>query len=156
MVRLLPGAAEALKRLRRAGFARVLVTNQSAIGRGMLTEERLDQIHAEMNRQLAASGATLDAHLLLPGRPGRRRPDRGGKPRPQAGPRHAAPRGGRSEAGPGGFWMVGDLISDVLAGLNAGCRSILVESGQTAHRKRPDALAGRFLIAARPRRPRPT
>ena len=28
-------------------------------------------------------------------------------------------------------WMVGDLISDVLAGLNAGCRSILVESGQT-------------------------
>ena len=28
-------------------------------------------------------------------------------------------------------WMVGDLISDVLAGLNAGCRSILVASGQT-------------------------
>ena len=40
-VRLLPGAAEALQRLRRAGFARVLVTNQSAIGRGMLTEARL-------------------------------------------------------------------------------------------------------------------
>ena len=35
-VRLLPGAAEALVRLGRAGFARVLVTNQSAIGRGLL------------------------------------------------------------------------------------------------------------------------
>ena len=60
LVRLIPGAAEALKRLRRAGFALVLVTNQSAIGRGMLTEDRLDEIHNELNRQLAASGVTLD------------------------------------------------------------------------------------------------
>ena len=67
-VRLLPGAAEALKKLRRAGFAVVLVTNQSAIGRGMLTEDRLDQIHTEMRRQLAACGATIDAYLLLPSR----------------------------------------------------------------------------------------
>jgi D-glycero-D-manno-heptose 1,7-bisphosphate phosphatase len=29
-----------------------------------------------------------------------------------------------------GSWMVGDMISDVLAGLNAGCKSILVQSGQ--------------------------
>ena len=69
LVRLLPGAAEALRRLRRAGFARVLVTNQSAIGRGMLTVERLDQIHAEMDRQLAASGATLDGIYYCPDAP---------------------------------------------------------------------------------------
>ena len=87
LVRLLPGAAEALRRLRRAGFACVLVTNQSAIGRGMLTEERLDQIHAEMNRQLAAEGATLDAIYYCPDAPGRRRPDRGRERRPQAGAR---------------------------------------------------------------------
>ena len=65
-VRLLPGAAEALKRLRRAGFAVVLVTNQSAIGRGMITEDRLDQIHNEMRRQLAACGATIDGIYYCP------------------------------------------------------------------------------------------
>ena len=63
---LLSGAAEAVKKLRRAGFAVVLVTNQSAIGRGILTEDRLDQIHTEMRRQLAAHGATIDAIYYCP------------------------------------------------------------------------------------------
>ena len=66
LVQLLPGVAKALIRFRRAGFARVLVTNQSAIGRGMLTAERLDEIHTEMNRQLADCGATIDAIYYCP------------------------------------------------------------------------------------------
>ena len=65
-VRLVPEAADALKRFRRAGFARVLVTNQSAIARGMLTVQKLHEIHAEMIRQLAAAGATLDAIYYSP------------------------------------------------------------------------------------------
>ena len=69
LVRLLPGAAEALKRLRRAGFALVLVTNQSAIGRGMLTRDRLQEIHGELFRQLAASGATIDRIYYCPDAP---------------------------------------------------------------------------------------
>ena len=60
-VRLLPGAADAIRRLRRAGFVCVLVTNQSAVGRGMITEARLHEINAEMDRQLAEQGAALDA-----------------------------------------------------------------------------------------------
>ena len=43
----------------------------------------------------------------------------------------------------GASWMVGDLVSDVLAGQNAGCRSILLESVQTAPEE-AQALAGRF------------
>src|SRR5262249_19078006 len=69
MVQLLPGVAGALQRFHRAGFACVLVTNQSAIGRGMLTKERLDQIHIEMNRQLAARGATIEAIYYCPDAP---------------------------------------------------------------------------------------
>ena len=42
-------------------------------------------------------------------------------------------------------WMVGDLISDVLAGLNAGCRSVLLESGQPLPED-VKALEGRSLI----------
>jgi len=154
LVRLLPGAAEALVRLRRAGFACVLVTNQSAIGRGMLTVERLEEIHAELDRQLAARGAALDAVYYCPVAPdGDDRsvvecPDR--KPGPGMLLRAAAER----KLDLAASWMVGDLISDVLAGLNAGCRSILVHSGQTmaphpgsAGGPAP-AVAGRSLVAA--------
>ena len=90
LVRLLPGVAEALRRFRRAGFARVLVTNQSAIGRGMLTTERLDQIHAEMNRQLAAHGATVDAIYYCPDAPASDDRTIVENPEPQAGPRYVA------------------------------------------------------------------
>jgi mannose-1-phosphate guanylyltransferase len=147
LVRLLPGAAEALVRLRRAGFACVLVTNQSAIGRGMLTVERLEEIHTELDRQLAAQGATLDAVYYCPVAPdGDDRtlvecPDR--KPGPGMLLRAAAER----QLDLAASWMVGDLISDVLAGLNAGCRSILVHSGQTTAAAAPTA-AGRSLVAA--------
>ena len=146
LVQILPGAAEALKRFRRAGFSRVLVTNQSAIGRGMLTEERLGQIHTEMNRQLAAHGATIDAAYHCPDVPAANdrtvveNPDR--KPGPGMLLRAAADL----KLDLGTSWMVGDLISDVLAGQNAGCRSILLKSGQTASEE-VQALAGQFLIA---------
>lgn len=130
-VRLLPGAAEALRRFRGAGFACVVVTNQSAIGRGMLTEARLREIHDEMSRQLAAEGVAVDAIYFCPEVP--------------AGDDRAAVEHGDRKPGPGmliraagemgldlaSSWMVGDMISDVLAGINAGCRgSILVRTGK--------------------------
>jgi D,D-heptose 1,7-bisphosphate phosphatase len=147
LVRLLPGAAEALKQLCRAGFALILVTNQSAIGRGMLTEDRLDQIHTELNRQLAASGVAIDGIYYCPAAPSGddrtavENPDR--KPGPGMLLRAAADLKLDLSAS----WMVGDLISDVLAGLNAGCRSILVESGQTSPEE-ADTLVGHCLVAS--------
>ncbi len=124
----------------------MLVTNQSAIGRGMLTEDRLDQIHTEMNRQLAARGATIDAIYYCPDAPaatiGRWWRTLTANPGPGMLLRAAADL----NLDLGASWMVGDLISDVLAGLNAGCRSILVESGQT-RTGGGRSLAGRFLIA---------
>jgi D,D-heptose 1,7-bisphosphate phosphatase len=131
LVRLLPGAAEAIKKFRCAGFVVVLVTNQSAIGRGKLTLDRLDQIHSEMRRQLAAHGATIDGIYYCPIAPAGddrsviEHPDR--KPGPGMLLRAAADL----KLDLATSWMVGDLISDVHAGLNAGCRSILLESGQT-------------------------
>ena len=146
LVRLLPGAAETLKRLRHAGFACVLVTNQSAIGRGMLTEDRLDQIHAELHRQLAAAGASLDAIYYCPDAPSSDDrtlvESRDRKPGPGMLLRAAADL----NLDLGSSWMIGDLVSDVLAGLNAGCRSILVESGQTSPAA-ADALVNRSFVA---------
>jgi histidinol-phosphate phosphatase family protein len=145
LVQLLPGAVDTLKRLRLAGFAVVLVTNQSALGRGMLTEDRLGQIHAELTRQLAAGGATIDGIYYCPAVPAGddrtivEHPDR--KPGPGMLRRAATDL----KLDLAASWMVGDLISDVLAGLNAGCRSILLESRQTP----PDdvkSLEGRALL----------
>jgi D-glycero-D-manno-heptose 1,7-bisphosphate phosphatase len=132
-IRLLPGSASALCRLREAGYACVMVTNQSAIGRGLLTEEGLWDIHDELNRQLAANGAALDASYhcsILPSSKDKtviEHPDR--KPGPGMLLRAAReltldlPRS----------WMVGDMTSDALAGQNAGCRgSILVRTGREA------------------------
>jgi D,D-heptose 1,7-bisphosphate phosphatase len=130
-VRLLPRTAEALRRLHAAGFARVVVTNQSALGRGMISEEQLHQIHHEMNRQLAAEGTAVDAIYFCP-------------EVPASDDRSVVEHGDR-KPGPGmligaaeeldlnldASWMVGDMLSDILAGINARCRgSILVRTGK--------------------------
>lgn|GEM_PF-314078 len=130
-VRVLPGIALALRRLREAGFANVVVTNQSAVGRGMFPEERLHVIHEEMNRQLAEEGAAIDAIYYcthapsVEDRTAIEHPDR--KPAPGMLLRAAADLDLDLSAS----WMVGDMISDVLTGINAGCRgSVLVRTGK--------------------------
>ena len=90
-----------------AGFVRVLVTNQSAIGRGMITESRLHEIHAEMNRQLAERGTALDAIYYCPDVPAGDDRTVVEHHEPQARPGHAAP--GRMPTRPGpcqrhGWW----------------------------------------------------
>lgn len=147
-LRVLPGAARALADLRRAGFVLVLATNQSAVGRGLLTEDGLRAIHEELGRLLAAEGAALDAIYHCPHAPRTEdrtaveHPDR--KPAPGMLLRAAADLGldlPRS-------WMVGDRISDVLAGLGAGCRSILVGSNATLDELPSPADDGRTFAVA--------
>jgi D-glycero-D-manno-heptose 1,7-bisphosphate phosphatase len=129
-VRVVAGGAEAVNRLQAAGFACVVVTNQSVIGRGLLTEVGLAEVHEEMHRQLAEAGVTLDGVYFCPTAPGTsdrtvvEHPDR--KPGPGMLRRAARELGldlGRS-------WMVGDALSDMHAGRNAGCRgTVLVRTG---------------------------
>lgn len=147
-LRVLPGAARALADLRRAGFVLVLATNQSVVGRGLLSEDGLRAIHDEFQRLLAAEGASLDAIYYCTHAPRAddrtvvEHPDR--KPAPGMLLRAAADLGldlPRS-------WMVGDRISDVLAGLGAGCRSILVGSNATLDElPSPDEAGRTFAVA---------
>jgi D-glycero-D-manno-heptose 1,7-bisphosphate phosphatase len=129
-VQLLPGVVEALVALRRAGFACVVVTNQSGIGRGMFGEAELASVHAELNRQLQRAGTMLDGIHWCPVAPRTsdktivEHPDR--KPGPGMLQRAARELGLDLAAS----WMVGDSASDVLAGRHAGCRaSILLRTG---------------------------
>ena len=113
----------------------------------MLTEDRLDEIHTELNRQLAAAGIALDGIYYCPIAPqGVDRttvecPDR--KPGPGMLLRSAADLRLNLAAS----WMVGDMISDVLAGFNAGCRSILIKSGQ-ALSEEVESFSGQALVVS--------
>jgi mannose-1-phosphate guanylyltransferase len=129
-VRLLPGAAEALVRLRASGYATVLITNQSAIARGVITAADLYEIHEEMCRQLAQEGAVLDAIYHCPVAPQGDDRTQVEHPDRKPGPGMLIKAANELSLDLAQSWMIGDMISDVLAGQNAGCRgSLLVESG---------------------------
>jgi D-glycero-D-manno-heptose 1,7-bisphosphate phosphatase len=146
-VSLVAGAAGAVSALARAGYACVVVTNQSALGRGLLDEAELGRIHQRMAALLGEGGARLDGVYFSSHVPKTNdqsvieHPDR--KPGPGLLKRAASDLGldlGRS-------YMVGDSLSDLLAGQNAGCReSLLVLTGLGAETNRREA--GRFRTAA--------
>ena len=129
-VQLVRGAAQAVRALREAGYLCVIVTNQSAVGRGLLTLRELYRVNQEVIRQLSEEGATIDGWYFCPVVPRTsdritvEHPDR--KPGPGMLLRAARemsidlPRS----------WMIGDMISDAVAGQAAGCKArILVRNG---------------------------
>lgn len=63
---LLPGAAGAVARLSRAGVRTVIVTNQQGVGKGLMTIEDLDRIHARLRAEVEAEGGRIDQLLVCP------------------------------------------------------------------------------------------
>jgi len=131
---LLPGVPAALARLAAAGFALVVVTNQSAIGRGVYTREQVDAVHARLKKELLASGVALAGIFVCPHAPEDDCDCR--KPRPglflQA----------RDALGIdlAGSWMVGDTVKDMAAARAAGVHPLFVTTGW-GERDRADAIA---------------
>lgn len=123
---LLPGAAEAVARLTRSGLTVCVVTNQSGVGRGLLTARTLDAIHARLCAEIAQAGGRIEAVYACP-----HHPDAGcvcRKPRP--GLLHQAFAG--LQVAPAACCMVGDSPRDIAAAEAAGCRAVLVLSGHTS------------------------
>jgi len=128
---LVPGAAAALARLSAQGWLLVLVTNQSAIARGLITPAQLDAIHAVLRQQLAAGGARLDAIYYCPHHPtagiGAYKVEcECRKPKPGL-VLQAAREHGLDLAR---CWMVGDAARDLESGWAAGVPGILVATGK--------------------------
>jgi len=141
-VKLMPGVDLAMRGLADEGFKLVVVTNQSAVARGMITEEGLEKIHDELRRQLGERGVELDAIYYCPYHPdgtveeyARESVDR--KPQPGMLLRAAKELTLDLTAS----WMVGDSPRDVEAGQRAGCRTIRVRSA--TEDDGGDALASR-------------
>ena len=68
-VQLVPGAAEAIARLNAAGIPAIVVSNQSGIGRGLITNVEYEAVRARIDELLARSGARIDATYICPHAP---------------------------------------------------------------------------------------
>lgn len=129
-MRLMPGAAEALARLDEAGYALVVVSNQSGVARGLFSEQALEPVHARLEELFRGAGARLDGFYFCPHLPEGKDPRYAvacdcRKPGPGLLLRAAEELGLDLAAS----WMLGDILDDVEAGNRAGCRSVLVGSG---------------------------
>jgi D-glycero-D-manno-heptose 1,7-bisphosphate phosphatase len=68
-LRLLPGAAAAIRRINQSGMKTVVVTNQSGIARGLFDEAFVALVHAHLQEMLRAEGALIDAFYFCPHHP---------------------------------------------------------------------------------------
>jgi len=145
-VELLDGAAEALKELQLLGYKTVVVSNQSGVARGMITEETLEKIHGRLEELLAQKGASLDRIYYCPYHPdgaiARYRKDSDWR-KPQPGMLLAAAK--EMDLDLAKSWMVGDSNRDIEAGRSAGCATILISSTQASREEaepsHPDHVA---------------
>ena len=128
---LLPGVAEAIRKINSSGYLAIVITNQPLIARGEVTTEQLKLIHNKMETLLGQEGCYIDGLYYCP-----HHPDKGfagevaelkiecdcRKPKP--GMLLKAAQDFNIDLNCS--WMIGDGKNDVLAGKNAGCRTALL------------------------------
>ena len=125
-VELLPGAAAGMRAMLDAGFSLVIVTNQSAVGRGYIDTIRLDEIHQRLRALLAAERVTLDGIYVCP-----HTPDDGcscRKPQPALLMQAAKELG----CNLGNCFVIGDKPCDIELGQAVGATTFLVRTGYGA------------------------
>jgi D-glycero-D-manno-heptose 1,7-bisphosphate phosphatase len=138
----LPGARAGLRLLRNAGHLLVVITNQRGIGRGLMSEADLAEVHRRMQAELVRAGAGVDAILHCPHDLG----EDCGCRKPRPGMLSLALE--RFAIDVARSWVVGDSLSDLEAGRAVGIRGMLVVP-RGAQRPAGVAAAGSLLSAAR-------
>jgi D-glycero-D-manno-heptose 1,7-bisphosphate phosphatase len=134
LLSIFPYTPDAVRLLNRAGFAVVVITNQAAIGRGMIDVPFLDRVHAEIDARLAAGNARIDRYYFCPHHPEAtlaeyRQSCRCRKPGPGMIERACA----EMDLDPSRSFMVGDRWLDVGCGHAAGTKGVLIKTGHGGH-----------------------
>lgn len=131
-IRILWDVPQALNRLREAGFQLIVVSNQTVVARGLATEQDVHSINARIDLLLEQAGAPhLDGFYFCPHHPKATLPAyrvvcECRKPRPGL-----LLRAARDYClNLGASFLVGDRITDIIAGARAGCRTVLVHTGK--------------------------
>jgi len=142
--RFIPGSREAIARLTEKEITVIVITNQSAVNRGMVTRKILEQMHDRMRRAVADGGGRIADIFYCPHRPD----ENCGCRKPKPGLIRAAQR--RHSLDLTRTAMVGDSAKDIRTGRAAGCGcSVLVRTGNgkracrelEAAGERPDHVA---------------
>ncbi len=135
-----PGAVEALRRLHHAGFGLIFVSNQSGIGRGLMTAEQANDVHRRVLGLLAAEGVPITGSYICPHAPWDQCQCR--KPSPVLVRRAAADR----EIDFSKSFVIGDKKTDVDLGRVTGCRSVLYANQATQDNAgaSPDYQSGKW------------
>ena len=142
---LLPGVAEAIKSINALGYLAIVVTNQPVIARGEVTVKQLEEIHNKMETLLGQKGAYIDALYYCP-----HHPDKGfiGEiPELKCDCMCRKPKPGLLLKAVNDFnidlnqsWMIGDSSNDIGAGNSAGCKTVLIGSGDYGQNLSADCL----------------
>jgi histidinol-phosphate phosphatase family protein len=119
----LPGVLEALAELRRTEVPVVVLTNQAAVGRGLLTADELAYLHSRMVDAVREAGGEIEGIYVCPHVPQARCACR--KPATDLFLRASADLGITLP----GSVMVGDDLTDVQAARSVGCQPILITNG---------------------------
>ncbi len=122
--RFLPGSLEALRHLNANGFTTIVITNQSAVNRGLISEPLLLEIHDNMQQVAEAADGCIADIFFCPHRPDEACACR----KPEPGLIHQAQR--RHAVDLKKSWMIGDSVKDIECARRAGCGgTILVRTG---------------------------
>lgn len=138
-VKLLPNAGQSLAMLKKMGYLLVIVTNQSGIARGIITEQGLEAIHHHLKKLLADEGVYIDAIYYCPYHPegtvekfakdsDLRKPN----------PGMLLKAAQEMDIDLSRSWMIGDSFRDVAAGHRAGCQTILLDTPGKPQVRQPD------------------
>lgn len=120
-VRLMPGAAEACRKLHQAGLPLLVVSNQSGVGRGLITKEQVRAVDQKMESLLGEPG-TIHSYYHCYAAPGDPYDERR-KPSPAMLLEGARDHGLNLSLSV----MVGNRLSDIQAGQRAGCSTVLLD-----------------------------
>ena len=130
VIEIFPYSFKAVRKIKKAGFLAVVVTNQSGVGRGLIDLDNLRDIHTRMEKEFARRGAPLDGfyfcpHYLHSQNPSFRKECTCRKPKPGMGRQAAADL----DIDISRSYMIGDKVEDILFGLNLDVSPILVMTG---------------------------
>ena len=140
-VKLLDGVAEALIELKRMEYKLIVVSNQSAVAHGIVTEKVIGEIHNRLKQLLAEKGAFLDQIYYCPYHPdgaiGKYRKESDCR-KPNPGMLLAA--ADEMDIDLSQSWSIGNSARDVEAGLRAGCKTILINRSSHHKQSEPSLL----------------
>lgn len=129
-LQLIPGAAEAIRQLNLHQIPVIVITNQAGVARGYFTEAQVSIVHTVLDKMLAVKGAKIDSYYYCPHHP------TAGIGSYQIACNCRKPQPGMLNQAAIDFhldltncYMVGDKVSDIMAGHLAGCKTVLVETG---------------------------